>query len=111
MRKSKIVLHRYRPFHWIHKTNDIYKEIGVNIEIRFHTSNYQLYRPLPKGKNKKSNWISENELGGKVMIKFVGLRVKTSSYLIDDSSENKKVKGTKKWIIKRKLKFKIIKTL
>ena len=60
---------------------------------------------------KKVIGLVKNELGGKVMIKFVGLRVKTSSYLIDDSSENKKVKGTKKCIIKRKLKFKIIKTL
>ena len=64
-----------------------------------------------KEKIKKVIGLVKNELGGKVMIKFVGLRVKTSSYLIDDSSENKKVKGTKKCIIKRKLKFKIIKTL
>ena len=66
---------------------------------------------MPKGKNKKVIGLVKNEVGAKVMIKFVGLRVKTSSYLIDDSSENKKVKGTKKCIIKRKLKFKIIKTL
>ena len=38
------------------------------------------------------------------MIKIVGLRVKTYSYLIDDSSEDKKVKGTKKCVVKRKLK-------
>ena len=30
---------------------------------------------------------------------------KTYSYLIDDSAEDKKVKGTKKCVIKRKLKF------
>ena len=29
------------------------------------------------------------------MIKFVGLKPKTYSYLINDSSEDKKVKGTK----------------
>ena len=40
------------------------------------------------------------------MIKFVGLRAKTYSYLIDDGSEDKKAKGTKKCVIKRKLKFK-----
>ena len=38
------------------------------------------------------------------MEKF-GLRAKTYSYLINDDSEGKKVKGTKKCIIKRKLKF------
>ena len=38
-------------------------------------------------------------------IKFVRPRAKTYSYLIDDGSEDKKVIGTKKCVIKRKLKF------
>ena len=33
------------------------------------------------------------------------LRVKTYSYLIDDGSEDKKVKGTKRCAIKQKIKF------
>ena len=40
------------------KTNDIYKDIAEDVE-RFDTSNFELDRPLPKGKNKKSNWINE----------------------------------------------------
>ena len=36
------------------------------------------------------------------MIKFVGLRVKTYSNLIDDGSEDKKPKGTKKCVKKKK---------
>ena len=47
----------------------------------------------------------KDELGGKIMKKFVGLRAKTYSYLVDDGREDKKAKGTKKCIIKRKLKF------
>ena len=39
------------------------------------------------------------------MTKFVGLGAKTYSYLRDNGSEDKKAKGTKKCIIKRKLKF------
>ena len=39
------------------------------------------------------------------MIKFSGLTWKTYSYLIDDRSGNEKAKGTKKWVIKRKLNF------
>ena len=39
------------------------------------------------------------------MTKFVGLRAKNYSYLIDDGSKDKKTKGTKKCVIKRKLKF------
>ena len=37
----------------------------------------------------------KDELGEKIMIKFFGLRAKTYSYLIDDSSEDKKAKDTK----------------
>ena len=47
----------------------------------------------------------KNELGGKVMTIFVGLRAKTYSYLIDDGSEDKKVNDTKKCVIKRRFKF------
>ena len=47
----------------------------------------------------------KHELGGNIMTKFVGLRAKTYSYLIDDSNEDKKAKGTKECVIKRKLKF------
>ena len=47
----------------------------------------------------------KDELGGNIMTKFVGLRAKTYSYLVDDSSEDKKAKGIKKCVIKRKLRF------
>ena len=47
----------------------------------------------------------KDELGGNTMTTFVGLRAKTYSYLIDDSSEDKKAKGTKRCLIKRKVKF------
>ena len=45
------------------------------------------------------------KLCGKIITKFVGLRAKTYIYLVDDSSEDKKAKDTKKCVIKRKLKF------
>ena len=35
------------------KTHDIYKVIAEDVKTRFDTSNYELNRPLPKGKNKK----------------------------------------------------------
>ena len=40
-------------------------------------------------------------LSGKIQIEFLGLREKTYSYLTDDSSEDKRAKGTKKCVIKR----------
>ena len=45
------------------------------------------------------------------MIKLVGLRAKTYSYLIEDGSENKKAKGTKNMLSKENLNLKIIKTV
>ena len=47
----------------------------------------------------------KDELGGKVMTKFVGLRAKTYSYVTDDGCQDKKGKGTKKCVIKKQLKF------
>ena len=47
----------------------------------------------------------KDELGGRIITKFIGLRAKSYSYLIDDGSEDKKSKCRKKGIIKRKLKF------
>ena len=48
------------------KTDDTYKDIA-DVEKRFSTSNYELNRSLPKGKNKKSNGLMKDELGGKIM--------------------------------------------
>ena len=35
------------------KTDYIYKDIAEDVETRIYTSNFELDRPLPKGKNKK----------------------------------------------------------
>ena len=34
------------------KTDDIYKDIAEDVETRFDTSNFEIARPLPQGKNK-----------------------------------------------------------
>ena len=88
------------------KTDDTYKDIVEDVETRSDTSNYELDRPLPKGKNKKVIGLIKDELGGKIVTKFFGLRGKTYSCLIDDDGEDRKAKGTKKCVIKRKLKIK-----
>ena len=74
------------------KTEDLYKEIANNVEKWFDTSNYSKddNRPLPVGWNKKAISLFKDELGGKVMKEFVGLRAKTWAYLMDDDSEHKK---------------------
>ena len=89
-------------------TEDFYKGIVNDVEIWFDTFNYEEddKRPLPIGKSKKVIGLFKDELGGGIMIEFVGLRAKTYAYLMDDDSEHKKAKGTKKCIIKRRLMFK-----
>ena len=44
----------------------------------------------------------KNELGGKIMTKFVGLSTKSYSYLIDDGNKDKKAKDKKKVCHKKK---------
>ena len=87
------------------KTEDIYKDIGEDVEARFHPSNHELDRLFPKGKIKKVIGLIKDKLGLIIKTKFVGLRAKTYSYLIHDGSEDKKAKGTKKFVAKRELKF------
>ena len=87
------------------KTNDFYEDIANDVENRFNTSNYEVNRPLPMGKNKKVISLMKNELGGKIITEFVTLRPKTYSYLTDDGKEDKKAKGTKKCVIKKTIKF------
>ena len=61
--------------------------------------------PLPIGKNKKVIGIFKDELGRKIMKEFVALRSKAYAYLMEDGSEHKKAKETKKCIIKREFMF------
>ena len=83
------------------KTKDFYKDIANDNEKRFDTSNYEVDRPLPTGKNKKVIGVMKDELGGRIIRKFVALRPKTYSYSTDDCKEDKKAKGTKKCVIKK----------
>ena len=41
------------------KTKYFYKDIANDVESMFDTLNYEVSRPLPKGKNKKSDSINE----------------------------------------------------
>ena len=45
------------------ETDDIYKEIPEDVETRFDTSNYELHRTLPKGKNEKVIGLMTDEFG------------------------------------------------
>ena len=92
-------------------TDDFYKDISADVNKWYDTSNFNKNDngPLEIGKNKKLPGKFKDELGGKIMTKFVALRAKTYSFLIDDFKDddyennrtvNKKAKGTKKCAIK-----------
>ena len=93
------------------KTEDFYKDIADDVEKRFDTSNYEVDRPLPTGKNKVIG-LMKDELNGRIMTEFVALRPKTYAYQIydynddDDDNKLKKAKGTKKYVIKREYNYK-----
>ena len=54
---------------------------------------------------KKVIEIFKDQLGGKIIKEFCALRAKTYTNLMDDDSENKKAKGVKRCVIKRRLMF------
>ena len=58
------------------KTHDIYNDIVEDAETSFDSSNYELDRPLLKLKNKKVIVLMKDELGRKIMTKFLGLTLK-----------------------------------
>ena len=86
------------------KTENFYEGIADDVEKWFDTSNYDEHdkRPLPIGMKKKVIGLMKDELGGKIIKEFVGLWAKTHAYLMDDDSEQKILKGTKKCVIKKR---------
>ena len=87
------------------KTEDFYKDIADDVETKYDTSNHTVKRPLPVGRNKKVIGMMKDELGGKIMTEFIGLRPKCYSYLTDDGKIDKKAKVTKKCVIKKESMF------
>ena len=87
------------------ETEEFYKDIADEVEKRYHTSNYEVGRPLPKGMNKNVIDLVKDKLGEKIITEFVVLGPKKYSYVTLDDKNVKKTKGTKKCVIKRIFKF------
>ena len=86
---------------------DFYKDIAQDVNKWFDTLGYDKNdkRPLPIGINKKVIGMFKDELNGKIVAKLCGPRSKTYAYKMNDDIEKKKAKGTKKCVVKRRLKF------
>ena len=76
----------------------------------YDTSNYKSGDVLFSSKNKKVIGKFKDELGGKVMSEFIGLRSKSYAFTYIDNNNiercDQKLKGIKKNIIKETINFK-----
>ena len=81
-------------------TNDLYKDMLKHADL-YDTSNYAPGHPLYSDQNKKVIGKFKDELGGKVMTEFIGIRPKMYSYVGEDSG--KRAKGVKKSVLKKTL--------
>ena len=76
------------------ETEDFYKDISGDVKDRFDTSDYPENHPsgIPTGINKKVLGMFKDEVEGKIIKEFVGLRAKLYSYKMDEGEESKKCK-------------------
>ena len=89
------------------KTKDFYKDISSDVMDKFDTSDYPPNHPsgIPTGLNKKVIGMFKDEVAGKQITHFVGLRPKLYSYKVEGEKELKKCKGIKKNVVKKSLDF------
>ena len=89
------------------KTKDFYKDIKHDVQDKFDTSDYppEHKSGIPTGLNKKVIGMFKDEVAGKQITHFVGLRPKLYSYKVEDEVELKKCKGIKKNVVKKKIDF------
>ena len=80
------------------QTDDLYKDMLESAAI-YDTSNYPSDHPLYSTNNKKVIGKFKDELGGKQMTEFIGLRPKMYSYTGEDSG--KRAKGVKKSVLRK----------
>ena len=94
-------------------TDDFYRDISHDIETKFDTSDYPPNHPsgIKTGVNKKVIGMFKDEVAGRQITHFVGLRPKLYSFKVEDpttggvGSLTKKCKGIKKNVVKKGIAF------
>ena len=94
------------------QTEDFYKDISGDVKDRFDTSDYLENHPsgIPTGINKKVLGMFKDEVAGKNIKEFVGLRAKLYSFKTEEGKENKKCKGIKKAVVAKSIRHENYKT-
>ena len=87
------------------KTKDFYKDISDDVQDKFDTSDYPPNHKsgILTGVNKKVIGMFKDEVAGRQITHFVGLRPKLYSYKVEGQQELKKCKGVKKNVVKKSL--------
>ena len=85
------------------QTNDVYADITEDVDGRFDTSEYPKdHLPgIRTGVDKKVIEMYKDEVAGKQIEEFVGLRAKLYSHKMFDGDEHKKCKGIRRSVIKK----------
>ena len=88
-------------------TDDFYEDIRDDIKTKFDTSEYPPNHKsgILTGVNKKVIGMFKDEVGGKQISHFVGLRPKLYSFKVEESSTTRKCKGIKKNVVKKQIEF------
>ena len=88
-------------------TDDFYTDISKDIKTKFDTSDYPPDHPsgILKGVNKKVIGMFKDEVAGRQITHFVGLRPKLYSFKVEGEKANKKCKGIKKNVVKKGINF------
>ena len=89
------------------QTDDFYSDIKHDIRKKFDTSDYPENHPsgIKTGVNKKVIGKFKDEVGGKQITHFVGLRPKLYTFKVEEKGETRKAKGVKKNVLKKSLSF------
>ena len=87
------------------KTEDFYKDISEDVKDRFDTSDYPPNHPsgIPTGCNEKVLGMFKDEVAGRYIEEFVGLRAKLYSYKMFEGEENIKCKDVIKSVVKKSI--------
>ena len=89
------------------QTEDFYKDISKDVKSKFDTSDYPQSHPsgIPTGLNKKVIGMFKDEVAGKQITHFIGLRPKLYSFKIEEGKNIKKCKGIKKSVVSKGITF------
>ena len=94
------------------ETEDFFEDIKMDVESKFDTSDFPEDHPSGIQRcNKKVIGMMKDEAAGKIIKEFVGLRAKLYSFkmhtALHEGKEEKKCKGVKKVVVKRRFHVKI----